>query len=478
AQSQLQTEATTARDQLAGLGGQRDELQRKLNDLTRQMRGQDIERVEEAAQAARREADKAQRILDAWQPRAYSALGGLGQSPDGLEQALREAEYAARAGRERVADLPKLEDQARRCQGEIRKLEQKMAELHPRILAVEASLPVLTPSLQIGDVEPALLALRSRFITLGGEQVRKEARQTQTELGSARARGEHAQTRLSAALETARTHLRAAGLREALPGVERATVAQAHERLAEFDLDTSALQQERDRLVSDIGGLRRQRDQIEEKLRLGDLDIDVAEAEAELARLERDQAVRDRARALVAQARERIVKKIMPHTMDYMTRILPRLTSGRYMMADLTEDYKIIVLDERAGDRGEFKSKEIFSGGCRDQLSLALRLSFALATLPAERGHAPQFIFLDEPLSAFDDERADALLALLTDSESEVSRAFGQIFLISHGRVNDAAFTYRIRLEGGRVADHDLPDPTELDTRPPLLELAQSSDIT
>ena len=361
----------------------------------------------------------------------------------------------------------------RRCQAVIRKHEQTMAELHPRILAVEASLPVLTSSLHMDDVQPALLALRARYLALGGDQVRKEARQVQTELGSARARREHAETRLSAALETARGHLRAAGLREELPNFERETVAQAHERLAEFDLDTSALQKERDRLVSDIGGLRRQRDQIEEKLRLGDIELDLADAEAELVRLERDQAVRDRARTLVAQARERIVKKIMPHTMEYMQRILPRLTSGRYMMAQLTDDYKINVLDERAGDRGEFKAKEIFSGGCRDQLSLALRLSFALATLPAERGHAPQFIFLDEPLSAFDDERADALLSLLTDSESEVSRAFGQIFLISHGRVNESAFTYRIRLEAGRIADHDLPDPTEVAPQPLMLELVK-----
>jgi exonuclease SbcC len=58
--------------------------------------------------------------------------------------------------------------------------------------------------------------------------------------------------------------------------------------------------------------------------------------------------------------------------------------------------------------------KNLFSGGTRDQCSLALRLAFALATLPQELGVAPGFIFLDEPLSAFDSQRAQALVELIT----------------------------------------------------------------
>ena len=472
-QAVLQTEANTARDLVAALGGQRDEVQRKHDDLARQVRGQDMAQVEQAAQAARRQADKAQRILATWQPHAYSALGGLGEKPDTLAEAVRVAERDAWAARQQVEKRAGLEADARKCLAEIERLEQKMAELHPQILAVEASLPLLTPALRIDDVQPVRLTLRSRYAALGGDRVRHELAQVQQALGSAKEAREQAQGRLTAALEAARTHLRAADLRDELPDFERETVAQAYERLSEYDQVAATLQQERDSLMSEIGGLRKQAAKLEEELRLGDTPVDLAEAEAELGRLERDLVVRDRARMLVGQARERIVKRIMPHTLEYMQRILPQLTSGRYMMAHLTDDYKITVLDERAGDRGEFKSKEIFSGGCRDQLSLALRLSFALATLPAERGHAPQFIFLDEPLSAFDDERAEALLAMLTDTDSEVSRAFGQIFLISHGRVNESAFTYRIRLEAGRVADHDLPDPDALVPQAPLLELVK-----
>ena len=139
--------------------------------------------------------------------------------------------------------------------------------------------------------------------------------------------------------------------------------------------------------------------------------------------------------------------------MDYLRRILPTLTRDRYHDAQLDpETYKIQVWDERAG---AFKEKNIFSGGTKDQFSLALRLAFALATLPQERGAAHSFIFLDEPLGSFDDERADALIYLLT--EGEIARAFDQIFLISHVHVNERLFTHHVVLENGRVVETDLP---------------------
>jgi exonuclease SbcC len=136
--------------------------------------------------------------------------------------------------------------------------------------------------------------------------------------------------------------------------------------------------------------------------------------------------------------------------MDYMRRILPQLTRDRYHDAELDpETYRIRVWDERAGQSGAWKAKDIFSGGTKDQFSLALRLAFALATLPQERGTAPGFIFLDEPLGSFDEERAGALLYLLT--EGEIGRAFDQIFLISHVPVPENKFTHKIRLEHGLV---------------------------
>jgi exonuclease SbcC len=108
-------------------------------------------------------------------------------------------------------------------------------------------------------------------------------------------------------------------------------------------------------------------------------------------------------------------------------------------------------MDEVAGER---RPKNVFSGGTRDQFSLALRLSFALATLPEERGSSPSFIFLDEPIGAFDEERRNALIELLT--VGEISESFDQIFIISHFSELEDVFEYKIKMDGGKVIETNL----------------------
>ncbi|HEX9132939.1 MAG TPA: hypothetical protein VF844_11665 [Ktedonobacteraceae bacterium] len=71
----------------------------------------------------------------------------------------------------------------------------------------------------------------------------------------------------------------------------------------------------------------------------------------------------------------------------------------------------------------------------RDQCSLALRSACALATLPQELGVAPWFIFLNEPLSAFDAQRAQAFVELITTGI--IVQRFNQVVLISHQHAFD-----------------------------------------
>src|SRR6185437_14668314 len=112
-----------------------------------------------------------------------------------------------------------------------------------------------------------------------------------------------------------------------------------------------------------------------------------------------------------------------------------------------------------------FKSKSIFSGGTKDQFSLALRLSFALAALPQELGTTPGFIFLDEVMSAADDRRAFAIQELLT--RGPVADNFAQILVVSHGKDIDASlFPYRLVLTNGKVAESNLPQAWEPSTFP------------
>jgi exonuclease SbcC len=96
-----------------------------------------------------------------------------------------------------------------------------------------------------------------------------------------------------------------------------------------------------------------------------------------------------------------------------------------------------------------------------------------MATLPQERGAAPGFIFLDEPLSSFDAERSDALMYLLT--RGEIADTFDQIFVISHNQSIAAnEFQQRLVLDAGRITDasEDLKPAPALE-----LELGEAESV-
>ena len=191
--------------------------------------------------------------------------------------------------------------------------------------------------------------------------------------------------------------------------------------------------------------------------------LDEDDLRAQLAAAERDLRVREMACDLASETRARIIRRALPETEIYMRAILPELTAGRYHDVTLLRedgsgagsetDIAIRMWDQAAG---RYVRKHLFSGGARDQASLALRLAFALATLPKELGAIPGFIFLDEPLSAFDEERSLALTRVLTTGA--IAEAFAQVFLISHSQVIEPdAFDYHLRMDAGRVAESTLP---------------------
>ena len=196
--------------------------------------------------------------------------------------------------------------------------------------------------------------------------------------------------------------------------------------------------------------------------------LDVEGCERQVHEIEEERDVCQRAARLTQEVRERIARQVLPTTERNMQLLLPELTARRYFHVRLTPpegeegqlgqlDYRIRVWDQMAG---RYVAKNLFSGGTRDQCSLALRLAFALATLPQELGVAPGFIFLDEPLSAFDAQRAQALVDLLTTGV--IAQQFAQIVVISHHHAFDRrAFQYHVRMEAGEAVESDLPGTQE-----------------
>jgi exonuclease SbcC len=199
------------------------------------------------------------------------------------------------------------------------------------------------------------------------------------------------------------------------------------------------------------------------ELSLSTIAASIEECQQEVDRLREERAICQRAQKLLRETHDRIARRVLPITERNMQPLLQQLTSGRYRDVRLTPesvdgqsgelDYRIRVWDPAAR---RFVAKNIFSGGTRDQCSLALRLAFALATLPQELGVAPGFIFLDEPLSAFDAQRAQALVDLLTTGT--IAQQFSQVVLISHNHAfSREAFRYHVRMESGQIVESDLP---------------------
>lgn len=153
-----------------------------------------------------------------------------------------------------------------------------------------------------------------------------------------------------------------------------------------------------------------------------------------------------RAEKLLETTRDGIMAGVKSRIETHMMRFLPPLTDQRYNRARIDEkNYRIEVFDREAR---RWRGKGVFSGATQDQFSLALRLAFALSTIPTSRGARPGFIFLDEPLSGFDTQRREGLLRLLRE---ELPRYFDQIIVISHLEQLREEFPEQLRLETGEI---------------------------
>ncbi len=164
-------------------------------------------------------------------------------------------------------------------------------------------------------------------------------------------------------------------------------------------------------------------------------------------KLERQLQVIRRAVEGVQSTGESLRNRVRPGVQAYMSAILPALTSSKYRAAVLDEDYSLQVWDPEAG---EYRPKEVYSGGTEDQFLLAMRLAFALALLPEVKGQKPEFVFLDEPLGSSDEIRRSGIVDYLAQ---DLSKKFKQIFIISHvGGLEDHVQNI-ITLDDGMLSD-------------------------
>ncbi|MGB9857661.1 MAG: AAA family ATPase [Dictyoglomaceae bacterium] len=181
-------------------------------------------------------------------------------------------------------------------------------------------------------------------------------------------------------------------------------------------------------------------------------DLDPDKEEEEVNKMEREKLKMSYAQQILEGTKKKILDAISPRTLSYMQKILPILTMDRYHIVHLdSETFRLKVYDNTTK---KYYDKDILSGGTQDQFSLALRLAFAIANLPQNKGTNPGFIFLDEPLGSFDEERAQALIELLT--YGEIAEHFDQIFVITHVLLKEEFFDYCIYVENGKIISNEL----------------------
>ncbi len=177
----------------------------------------------------------------------------------------------------------------------------------------------------------------------------------------------------------------------------------------------------------------------------GDVVEKLEKKRMDVERLERRLQILNISLQALKDTAENLRAKVKPAVQEYLASIMPVFTDGRYRAALLDEDFNLHVWDP---DAGQYRVKDVFSGGTEDQFLLALRLAFALALIPEVKNVKPEFLFLDEPLASSDERRRAAILDYVRHT---LSRRFRQVFIISHLPSLEEYVDNVLRLEDGRL---------------------------
>lgn len=231
--------------------------------------------------------------------------------------------------------------------------------------------------------------------------------------------------------------------------------------------DRERLENQRAELEEELRRLEEQELVLSQQLQTRGRKLDLEEARQRMEQQERGYQTRKRGSLLLQATTERLMRKMLPRIEYYMQQFLPVLTVGRYHdMRLLTESDESVAsggalqLSVWEPAAGEYIPRSALSGGTADQISLTLRLAFAVAALPRELNAAPGFVLLDEPLTSSSRERMRALMEIITGEM--LAQHFEQVLFISHDSTFDPAmFDYHIYVENGMVAESTLPVSTD-----------------
>ncbi|RME70210.1 MAG: SMC family ATPase [Planctomycetota bacterium] len=192
-------------------------------------------------------------------------------------------------------------------------------------------------------------------------------------------------------------------------------------QLAELQGRHDALARSEAQLAAQLETLERQHERYEEAR------AQLASISAELEPLGREIAVHELAGRLLEETAADLRARLGPTLRRFLAVVLPRITGGRYRRVRVLPNLDLRVYSP---EKNDYVPIVDLSAGTAEQLLLVLRLGVGAALGRTRRVDDPeQFLYLDEPLAAFDEGRAVAFLQLL----EELEPLFPQVFLVLHG---------------------------------------------
>lgn len=150
----------------------------------------------------------------------------------------------------------------------------------------------------------------------------------------------------------------------------------------------------------------------------------------EIQKLQKDIEVRERVVQEIRETSKELRNKVLPLAGFIVNRILPTITDGRYSDFEITEDLKFKV---HSMDAGNYKEREVFSGGTQDQFLIALRLAFTESILDSRVKADYYSLLMDECISSSDEVRKQGIFEVL----ELMKKTFRQLFIIAHEDISN-----------------------------------------
>ena len=177
----------------------------------------------------------------------------------------------------------------------------------------------------------------------------------------------------------------------------------------------------------------------EEERRLNEaaqLDLEIVTLEKDIEAKTRSIEVRRVAQNLLAGSHRRLLSRFNLEMRHVVSKIMPKLTEGRYETMQIDNDLNVRVW---SSEKGHFVELNEISGGTYNQVMLAIRLALSQALISASLCGVESLI-LDEPFAFFDAQRTRKTLKILPQVSPEIE----QMWIIAQQFDDDSPFTLHL----------------------------------